>query len=132
MGKLEHRPMFDTRIPHTPAADLIVLINMFGCAVASESHVLQDTFQVQFVINDDVSGMVDNNKNRDYELPLLSPPSEDQVTESRAERIKSWEMQIRQVRVPIRQVRVPIYQVSVPIMRCAGSNNGAAVLLCLK
>jgi len=23
--------------------------------------------QVQFVINDDVSGMVDNNKNRDYE-----------------------------------------------------------------
>lgn len=56
----------------------------------------KDTFQVQFVINDDVSGMVDNNKNRDYELPLLNPPSEDQVTESRAERIKSWEMRIRQ------------------------------------
>jgi hypothetical protein len=68
---------------------------------------------VQFVINDDVSGMVDNNKNRDYELPLLNPPSENQVTESRAERIKSWEMRIRQVRVPIRQVRVLIMHFTV-------------------
>ncbi|KAL0019255.1 hypothetical protein WJX77_003507, partial [Trebouxia sp. C0004] len=59
-------------------------------------QVPKDTFQVQFVINDDVGGMVDNNKNRDYELSLLNPPSEDQVTESRAERIKSWEMRIRQ------------------------------------
>ena len=58
---------------------------------------LQDTFQVQFVINDDVSGMVDNNKNSDYKLPLLKPPSEDEVTESRAERIKSWERRIRKV-----------------------------------
>lgn len=57
--------------------------------------------------------MVDNNKNRDYELPLLNPPSENQVTESRAERIKSWEMRIRQVRVPIRQVRVPIMHFTV-------------------
>ena len=52
------------------------------------------------MINDDVSGMVDNNKNRDHELPLLNPPSEDQVTESRAERIKYWEKRIRQVMVP--------------------------------
>ena len=59
---------------------------------------LQDTFQVQFVINDDVSGMVDNNKNRDFELPLLNPPTEAEVTESRAERIKAWERRIRQVR----------------------------------
>lgn len=77
------------------------------------------------MINDDVSGMVDNNKNRDYELPLLNPPSEDQVTESRAERIKSWEERIRQVRVPFGQPRVPI-------MHCAVSNNGATVPLRMK
>ena len=52
---------------------------------------------MQFVVNDDVSGMVDNNKNSDFELPLLKPPTEDEVTESRAERIKSWERRIRQV-----------------------------------
>ncbi|KAL3139315.1 hypothetical protein ABBQ38_003653 [Trebouxia sp. C0009 RCD-2024] len=56
----------------------------------------QDTFQVQFVINDDVSGMVDNNRNSDFHLPLLNPPSEEEVIESRAERIKSWERRIRQ------------------------------------
>ena len=61
------------------------------------SSVMQDTFQVQFVVNDDASGMVDNNKNSDFELPLLSAPTEDEVTESRAERIKSWESRIRQV-----------------------------------
>ena len=58
---------------------------------------VQDTFQVQFVINDDVSGMVDNNRNSDFHLPLLNPPSEEEVIESRAERIKSWERRIRQV-----------------------------------
>lgn len=58
---------------------------------------MQDTFQVQFVINDDVSGMVDNNKNRDFELPLLNPPTEDQVHESRAEKMKAWERRIRKV-----------------------------------
>ena len=52
---------------------------------------------MQFVINDDVSGMVDNNRNSDFELPLLNPPSEDDVIESRAEKIKSWERRIRKV-----------------------------------
>ena len=52
---------------------------------------------MRFVINDDVSGMVDNNRNRDFELPLLNPPTEDQVSESRAERLKAWERRIRQV-----------------------------------
>ena len=52
---------------------------------------------MRFVINDDVSGMVDNNRNRDFELPLLDPPTEDQVIESRAEKIKAWERRIRQV-----------------------------------
>ncbi len=80
---------------------------------------------MQFVINDDVSGMVDNNKNRDYELPLLNPPSENQVTESRAERIKSWEMRIRQVRVPIRQVRVLIMhsQCETAVLLCSCSED---------
>lgn len=58
---------------------------------------VQDTFQVQFVINDDVSGMVDNNRNSDFQLPLLNPPTEDEVIESRAEKMKSWERRIRQV-----------------------------------
>ena len=57
---------------------------------------LQDTFQVQFVVNDDVSGMVDNNRNSDFQLPLLHPPTEDEVIESRAEKLKSWERRIRQ------------------------------------
>lgn len=52
---------------------------------------------MQFVINDDVSGMVDNNRNSDFELPLLNPPSEDDVIESRAEKMKSWERRIRKV-----------------------------------
>lgn len=64
---------------------------------------VQDTFQVQFVINDDVSGMVDNNRNSDFHLPLLNPPSEDEVIESRAERIKSWERRIQQVGVSVPQ-----------------------------
>lgn len=55
---------------------------------------------MQFVINDDVSGMVDNNRNSDFELPLLDPPSEDDVIESRAEKIKSWERRIRKVSHP--------------------------------
>ena len=58
---------------------------------------MQDTFQVQFVINDDVSGMVDNNRNSDFQLQLLNPPTEDEVIESRAEKMKSWERRIRQV-----------------------------------
>lgn len=57
----------------------------------------QDTFEVKFVINDEVSGVVDNNRNRDYDLPLLNAPTEDQVTESRTERLKAWEKRIHKV-----------------------------------
>lgn len=59
--------------------------------------ILQDTFEVKFVINDSISGMVDNNRNSDYDLPLVNPPTEDQVTESRTERLKTWERRIHQV-----------------------------------
>lgn len=58
---------------------------------------MQDTFEVKFVINDSVSGVVDNNRNKDFDLPLLHPPTEDQVTESRTERLKAWEKRIHKV-----------------------------------
>ena len=62
--------------------------------------VVQDTFEVKFVVNDSVSGMVDNNRNKDFDLPLVNPPTEDQVTESRTERLKAWELRIHKVCKP--------------------------------
>lgn len=61
---------------------------------------MQDTFEVKFVVNDSVSGVVDNNKNKDFDLPLVNPPTEDQVTESRTERLKAWEQRIHKVCKP--------------------------------
>lgn len=58
---------------------------------------MQDTFDVSFVVNDSNSGMVDNNRNRDFALPLINPPTEDQVSESRTERFRSWEKRIHKV-----------------------------------
>ena len=59
---------------------------------------LQDTFQVDFVVQvADNPRAVDNNRGRDYSLPLLNPPTAEAVMRSRAQAAVDFERQAMQV-----------------------------------
>ena len=59
---------------------------------------LQDTFQVDFVVQAAGSpGQVDNNKGRDFRLPLHNAPSADDVVRSRAQAASRFEAAAMQV-----------------------------------
>ena len=60
---------------------------------------LQDTFQVDFVVQvADNPRVVDNNRGRDFSLPLRDPPSAEAVMRSRAQAATDFERQAMQVR----------------------------------
>ena len=59
---------------------------------------LQDTFQVDFVVQvADNPRAVDNNRGRDYSLPLQNPPSAEAVMRSWAQAAVDFERQAMQV-----------------------------------
>ena len=53
---------------------------------------MQDTFQVDFVVQVAGSpGQTDNNKNRDFRLPLLNAPTAEDVVRRRAQEASRFE-----------------------------------------
>ena len=58
---------------------------------------VQDVFSVTFVVNDANGAIVDNNKGKDFVLPLAGAPTKDEVHDMRAARAKAWEEHMQQV-----------------------------------
>ena len=58
---------------------------------------MQDTFQVDYVIMDNNSGIFDNNGGQDHFLPLSGAPTEQQVLDRRAETLEAAERERLQV-----------------------------------
>ena len=58
---------------------------------------VQDVFSVSFVVNDANGAAVDNNKGKDYSLPLANAPTKDEVHDMRAAQAKAWEEHMQQV-----------------------------------
>ena len=54
----------------------VMLMGFLVCA--------QETFQVDFVVRDNSSGVFDNNGGKDYSLPLLGASTEQEILDRRA------------------------------------------------
>ena len=64
---------------------------------AGTAAAVQDVFSVSFVVNDANGAAVDNNKGKDFALPLADAPTKDEVHDMRAAQAKAWEEHMRQV-----------------------------------
>lgn len=62
-----------------------------------ESHLLQDVFQIDFVVMDENSDAVDNNRAKDYRLKLAGALTEGQILEQQAAAMAAFEEQRLQV-----------------------------------
>ena len=58
---------------------------------------VKDVFNVSFVVNDANGAAVDNNKGKDFALPLADGPTKDEVHAMRAAQAKAWEEHMQQV-----------------------------------
>ena len=52
---------------------------------------------MSFVVNDANGAAVDNNRGKDYALPLANAPTKDEVHDMRAAQAKAWEEHMQQV-----------------------------------
>ena len=68
-----------------------------GASKAGTIAAVQDVYSVSFVVNDANGVAVDNNKGKDFALPLADAPTEDQVHDMRAAQAKAWEEHMQQV-----------------------------------
>ena len=65
--------------------------------------VLQDIFQVEFVVMADASpgAPVDNNRQRNYQVPLSGALTEDQILQKRTAAVAAFERRHMQVRAAV-------------------------------
>ncbi len=52
---------------------------------------------MSFVVNDATGAAVDNNRGKDFTLPLANAPTKDEVHDMRAAQAKAWEEHMHQV-----------------------------------
>ena len=60
--------------------------------------ILQDVFRVDYVVMDEYSQAVDNNRAQDYSLPLVGALTEEQIIEKQAAALAAFEARRLQVR----------------------------------